>query len=494
MPAIFPLLEQALDLCPVAPFGLPVFRYNSLKYAIYYAPGYTVVVDSGSAEMFALLLDELGRTENIAQSTNRRQEISQAGSPGEFRKQGKELLSRAVGAVDEFRRRQEEPFLPECLTLYVNNECNLRCVYCHTEPIFTSGPRLDLNSVTGAAEMVAAGCRMKARPFNVVFHGGGEPTLQRNLVDRLLDLVAKIASDFGLNLFRYVATNGVLIDEKASWVARSFDLVGLSCDGPPEIQNRQRPLADGRATSHIVERTGKILRDEGCRFHIRTTITPESLHRQAEIADYICSKFAPEEIHFEPMYISHKAPNAIPSQRAEEFVAEFMKAQRIASEHKILLMFSGSRPSVVHGPYCNVLRSVLNLVPGGLATGCFKHSYPNQVAKKFLAVGSLNDSTGRYECDQNHIQELIRRLDSIPVRCQNCFNYYHCTRGCPDICLISDKGENNCAVSAMSFRCQVQKAYTFAVIKSTAGRLWKNLCADKNSQQYIAGGIIESLS
>jgi len=63
-------------------------------------------------------------------------------------------------------------FLPECLTLYMNNECNLRCVYCHTDPTSQPAARLELDTIAAAGEVVAENCRKKNRPFYVVFHGG----------------------------------------------------------------------------------------------------------------------------------------------------------------------------------------------------------------------------------------------------------------------------------------------------------------------------------
>ena len=33
---------------------------------------------------------------------------------------------------------------------------------------------------------------------------------------------------------------------------------------------------------------------------------------------------------------------------------------------------SGTRPDEVHGPYCNVFRQTINLVPGDVAVACFK--------------------------------------------------------------------------------------------------------------------------
>lgn len=487
MSADFPLLEEAEAFRPVRAAGWPVFRRDGAEYAMFYAPGYLCVVGLPDADRFETTIPPPampppggGPVEAMASGTPAAPELGQ----GEA--WGAELWRRAELAVAEARRWQEEPFSPECLTLYMNNECNLGCVYCHTDPSPGSQPRLELDVVAAAAEVVAEHCRRRGRPFYGVFHGGGEPTLHRERVERALSLLDTAASAHGVELFRYVATNGVMSERKAAWLARHFDLVGLSCDGPPEIQNRQRPGRNGRATSCIVERTGRILREEGCQLHVRTTITPATLHRQSEIADYVCHQFSPEEIHFEPVYLGGRTDAAagFSPHHASQFVAHFLKAREVAREHGILLMSSGSRPDTIHGPYCHIFRYTLNLVPGGVATACFEVTDAARVEEKGVMIGGLNPCTRHFEIDHTRVEELSRRLGVVPAACVACFNRYHCVWGCPDRCPLDDtplslpgRGAGGALRSVHSapdpdFRCRVHKALAYATLQEAAARLW----------------------
>ena len=445
----FPLLEEADAFRPVRA-GWPVFRRDCAEHAMFYAPGCLCVVGLSDAEGFETTI-----------------------APEEHG-WGGELWRWAELAVAKAGRWQEEPFRPECLTLYMNNECNLGCVYCQTDPSPGLATRLELEIITATAEVVAENCRRKGRPLYGVFHGGGEPTLHRKRVESALDLLDEVASTCGVELFRYVATNGVMSEGKATWLARHFDLIGLSCDGPADIQNSQRPRRNGRATSHIVERTAHILREEGCRFHVRTTITGATLHRQAEIADYICQRFSPEEIHFEPVYHSRRtdAATELNTHQAGEFVTHFLKAREIAREQGILLMSSGSRPDSIHGPYCHVFRDTLNLVPGGVATACFEVTDAVQVKEKGVTIGAMNRETGCFEIDHSRVQELRRRLGVIPANCAGCFNRYHCVRECPDRCPLDDNTRFGDGTPEPGFRCRVQKALAYAILRETAESLW----------------------
>jgi uncharacterized protein len=441
--ALFEGMEAAEPVCPG---GLPIFRWMMADYAVFYAPGYVCVVDPTAARAF------------------------EATIVPEDHGAGGTLWRHAKAAVDQDRRWQTGDFVPESLTLYMNNACNLGCTYCHTDPSQRSAERLDLDVIAAAAPLVAESCRHKGRPFFGVFHGGGEPVLERERIDRALSILEAVAAEYDVDLLRYVATNGVMPAEKARWLARRFDLVGLSCDGPPDVQNAQRPRLDGGKTARIVERTGRILAEAGCRFHVRTTITSATLHRQAEIADYVCRTFAPDEIRFEPVYLGGRAtaPAGPTVDQSQIFVAHFLEARALARRRGVLLTFSGTRPDALHGPYCHVFRHTLNLVPGGVATACFKLTEAAQVARKDVAIGAMDQKEACFVIDRDHVQALIRVLNQEPSRCTICFNRYHCARDCPDRGPL----ERTLAGETAGFRCLAQKAIAFATIRETATHLW----------------------
>ena len=446
MPALFPLLQEADAFRPVGVAGQPIFRWDCTGYAMFYAPGYLCVVGLPDADRFQAGLQ------------------TSEGQAAELRRHAK--LAKA-----EASRWREPAFRPECLTLYMNNECNLRCVYCYTDPSPQPVARLGLDAIVAAGKLVAHNCRDKGRPFYTVYHGGGEPTLHRERVESAQAALEAVAAACAVKPVRYVATNGVMSEEKAVWLARHFDLIGLSCDGPADIQNSQRPFWDGSRTSQILERTAHILREEGCRLHGRTTITPASLRRQAEIADYVCQLIAPEEIHFEPVYLGGRTSQAVGLEagHAGEFVAHFLQARQVAQQHGIRLTSSGARPGSLHGPYCHVFRDTLNLVPGDVATACFKVTDLAHVEETGVVIGVMNHQAGRFEIDHARVQDLSRQLGVMPAECAGCFNRYHCVRECPDRCPLN--GTTGKTGSEPGFRCHTHKALAYAMLKEIATRM-----------------------
>jgi uncharacterized protein len=387
----------------------------------------------------------------------------------------------AIRAITSMRQLAENPFAPECLTLYLHNQCNLACAYCYTNPVYHPSQHLDPHIIRAGAQLVAKNCQQKGLPFTAVFHGGGEPSLFQDEVNEALGIIEEIAKKYALPIFRYIATNGVMPEAKVRWLASRFDLIGLSCDGTPDIQNRQRPTHGGGGSSATLEKTAHLLNRMGKPFHVRTTITHDIMRDQPAIADYLCKTLSPQEIHFEPVYYGGKTDvhSALVVDEIQTFVDHFFEAQGVARHYRIPLTCSSSRLNDIHGAYCHVFRQVLNLVPDGIATACFKLTRADDIQQMGLGIGTFEPESG-FELDRAHITHLRHQLSTLPDVCATCFNRFHCTRACPDTCLIAPN-----ANPAHTFRCGIQKALAYRTIHTIADDLWQ--------KTVNAGGLINGI-
>ena len=399
--------------------ALPLFRLTRGEASVFYAPGHV------------------------------------ATSPSE------ELVRRAEEAQAAWRRLAEAPFAPECLTVYPNNRCNLACGYCFAvEGRAQAAPPIDERAAMGAARLVARCCAEKRKPFHLVLHGGGEPTLDWDVAVSLVEGTRAIAAQAGVGWFGYLATNGAIPEERAAWLGREFDLVGVSCDGPPEIQDRQRPLAGGGATSPQVVRTARALRAAGGRWLVRSTITPRSVERQAEIVAYLHEALGAVEMRFDPVY----GAAAFSPEQAEWFVEHFLAAQREARARGCDLAFAGARRDEIHGPFCDTLRQTLHLLPDGVATACFLRTNGRDAEAAEVAIGKWDEERGEYTLDAGRIDAHRRKALDLPAACRECVNICHCARDCPEGCAVMDA-----APTAPSFRCLVQRRLAERWILETAG-------------------------
>jgi hypothetical protein len=262
--------------------------------------------------------------------------------------------------------------------------------------------------------------------------------------------------------------------ERGRWLARQFDLIGLSCDGPPDIQDRQRPTRSGSCTSADVVRTAGILRRARKPFHMRATITKDTLARQPEIARWMAEHFAPAEIRLEPVYANPAGPTELTADDAAGFVDGFLAARREASAQGIPVTTSLTRPGQLYGRHCNVLRNVLNLAPGDVATGCFLESRETTMNQRQVRVGGPRSPTRVFELDHPHIASLAARCAAIPTGCETCLCRFQCSYACPDVCALES------SASAATFRCQAHRLLMAALIQDAARRAWAGTSGGSN--------------
>ncbi len=444
---------------------LPLFELRSGGQSVLYAPGKVAVVDYPNAEAICRAWSGDGVL-----------------SPGSISGQtARWLETHAENALKKWKAVTGMPFQPECLTIYPGIQCNLKCGYCYarnrdvdeTAGSRSGRPVMADSVVASAAAIVAKNCADKGLPFHLVLHGGGEPSYYFDQVRRYTAITRQAARQLGLDWFGYIATNGVMPEKNARWLAENFTRIGLSCDGPPDIQDRQRPLKTGGRTSPQVKQTARILTEHGADMVVRATLTPWSFSRQTEIVTYFYEHLNPSAIRFEPAF--RLRDNGHPGFTADDasiFVEHFLAARKTAESMGCHLSLSGIRPEEIHGPFCDVLRNVLRLGPDGSATACFLISDETVPVSSPFLIGRADPDTGDFILDTKKIEAFRRSVAVIPAECEQCINICHCARGCPDRCPVltgspvdpENKNNNN-------FLCRLYQKLAPALIMDAADRL-----------------------
>ena len=90
-----------------------------------------------------------------------------------------------------------------------------------------------------------------------------------------------------INTTSELQTNGCFNEDTARWVAENIDIIWISSDGVPKIQDYYRPTVGGGKSSEILSKNLKYLtkRAQGM-VGIRTTITDVNVHNQLEMIQY----------------------------------------------------------------------------------------------------------------------------------------------------------------------------------------------------------------
>ncbi len=150
---------------------------------------------------------------------------------------------------------------PRYLMLLLTTACNLRCAYCYREE--------EVHPLSMPRETAMRGLRLAASsglPFHVQMTGG-EPTLQPELIEWVASTTRKAGWPATLAL----QTNGTTMDRALVRLCAKYDIqVGVSLDGPPEVQEKLRGGA--LATIHAM----KLLSQEGVPFRVTTVVTQQN--------------------------------------------------------------------------------------------------------------------------------------------------------------------------------------------------------------------------
>lgn len=392
---------------------------------------------------------------------------------------------------DGSERAVQRSFRPHCLTLYTTNECNLNCQYCYARGRSPSSRSfIDRRAVRAAAKFVAQCCQRDTVPFVLGFHGGNEPLLYPEIVRDCLEICAGVAGEHHLAFQSYCTTNGVQPAEVIQWAAKTFYGIRLSWDGPPDLHDRFRTLANGLPTSQIVEQSAQIiLRQESSvrDFVVRATIGAPSVRRLGEIAKFFVEKGV-RRVEMYPVFEDHRGsiPAAL-SPAQQDFVAHFLQAREWSRRHGMKLFYAGTRLGDLHDRHCHVLRGNLVVTPDGYLSSCF-------LATQHAESQCESSFYGRYDVEQDalvidwaRLGSILDRLRAKSEQCNTCFNFLHCAKGCPARCPIEDRER-----SLPPLDCTTEKWIGLSNILETAYGPPANGLA--NVQEYFSSIKVRMLS
>lgn len=183
---------------------------------------------------------------------------------------------------------------PTILYLMMAQGCNFACTYC---PIPALSKRYGERLLS--FEDAVAGIELWRRhiedqpqdddPYFLIFYGG-EPLLNRGVLERLLPYVAdeQSAGRLPRKLELMLCTNGSLVDEQLSKLLARYNVtVAVGIDGPREHNDRIRLTVTGDPTFIEIERAIWQLVSDGVRVVASVTITPANVYRLTEYPSFL---------------------------------------------------------------------------------------------------------------------------------------------------------------------------------------------------------------
>lgn len=320
------------------------------------------------------------------------------------------------------------------LTLLLTRGCNLGCGYCYAKAL-PGGASMPLDLALGSLEWFAG--QLRDSIIRVTFHGGGEPTLEESIIQAVFERTEQLRQ--GKKTRYQIVTNGTAPREFMEWMmARHFG-ISISMDGPPAIQNRNRPMADGSPSSKVVERTIHYLVSQNYPFTIRVTYSP--VDDVEAIVDYFAS-LGVKSLHLEPLFpfgrnysevaFGKESGQEVYSPIAAELVKNFLRAVDLCGI-KGIRIYNGHLIHFVKGIgyFCGAASGRSMMVGhDGLLTGCLEVvDFKDKDAKTF-ELGAWDSRTRTFNVSKEKLQVFhARHADALP-ECKTCYARYHCAGGC----------------------------------------------------------------
>jgi len=326
------------------------------------------------------------------------------------------------------------------LQLNLTPNCNLRCRYCYA----MSGQRPDRQIMSfqlakATIDYVTNYCGNK---LNLIFVGEGEPSTEFPLLKKIFYYAKRKIPQVVINP---ISTNGVISKKVADWLIKNAETVQISCDGPAFIQNKYRPLANGKGSSAFVENTIKYFVKKKKDFRVRATMTEDLFGNELKIMNYFWNlgvknfSFGPLEnigaakiMVLDPKFKQTQKLNRLPI-----LFQEFQKLMELQNELEIrieLLNFRLLGTTVTCGIY---KKSNFVIDPHGYVSACDRHNDSNDFKKypfmKDFIIGHYDFETKKFKIDFKKIDDLKRQIDhQLEInKCQQC----PLLSACSTICL-----------------------------------------------------------
>ena len=200
----------------------------------------------------------------------------------------------------------------KALCLHVAHTCNLNCSYCFASQGKYQGERALMSFEVGRRAldflMENSGDR---RNLEVDFFGG-EPSLNFDVVKRLVEYARSVEKERGKNFRFTYTTNGVILnDEIIDFVNRECHNVVLSLDGRREVNDRfRRDYAGNGSYDTIVPNFKRLVESRGGRgYYVRGTFTHHNVDFTNDIFHMADLGFT--ELSMEPVVCSPDDPCAL---------------------------------------------------------------------------------------------------------------------------------------------------------------------------------------
>ncbi|MBO7218014.1 MAG: thioether cross-link-forming SCIFF peptide maturase [Clostridia bacterium] len=329
----------------------------------------------------------------------------------------------------EFKKRQS---VIKAICLHVAHDCNLACKYCFAGEGEYHGDRGLMPFEVGKAALDFLVKNSGTRKNLEVDFFGGEPSLNFEVVKKLVEYGRSIETAAGKNFRFTYTTNGIILnDEIMDFCNREMSNVVLSLDGRREVNDRMRVFRGGKGSyDNIVPKFQKFAESRGQKdYYIRGTYTHYNTDFAADILHMADLGF--KEISIEPVVADPAEPYALKESDlpvlleqyeilAKEMIRRNKKGEGFTFYHYMIDLDGG--PCVVKRVSgCGVGTEYMAVTPNGDLYPCHQFAGDPNFLLGNVKTGVTNQKVTEQfkECNIYSHKE-----------CDDCFARIYCSGGC----------------------------------------------------------------
>lgn len=341
-------------------------------------------------------------------------------------------------------------YCQKMISFFITTKCNLCCRYCYnvkernkvqeqTIPIDLAKASIDWYFHNNTSRYIR-------------FYGPGEPTQEYERIKQITEY-AKAYKNGGDRVKVEIQSNGVFDEKVREWILNNVNVLWLSFDGTPDIQNYNRPLNPKYNNKYGNKKSAEIIEDNvkwlisntngrDLMVGARVTITNNNINRQIEMINYF-EKLGIKYIWNAPIFkevrkkpvcenkdLINKDDNLDMNLYVDNYVEAYNYAKNKGMFYGSFLTINFDGNSSYHCRCCTPLKSP-NITPDGYITACDmvllgKEAYHMEP----LIVGKWNCEKQEFELFEDKINALKKRKSTEMEHCKNCPAKMHCGGYC----------------------------------------------------------------